>query len=154
MVVSVIMFWIKVAQSGGIEGHTQTLERALGGHQKGHFRALGRSLGHEGGLPSHNTLWGFLLGWLSCKTSSKPFNVSCLLQLSEQPPKDRPVNEGKKCNICITLTVKINKIQTSEKYEPRHEKTCLCHMRTTKAQISLHIYTVWSAPFLFTAWIV
>ena len=24
-------------------------------------------------------------------------------------------------------------------YEPRHEKTCICHMRTTKAQISLCI---------------
>ena len=31
-------------------------------------------------------------------------------------------------------------------YEPRHEKTCLCHMRTTKAQISLRIRAVWSAP--------
>ena len=38
--------------------------------------------------------------------------------------------------------------------EPRHEKTCYCHMRTTKAQISLHIRAVWSAPLLFTAWIV
>ena len=26
--------------------------------------------------------------------------------------------------------------------EPRHEKTCLCHMRTTKAQISLRICAV------------
>ena len=26
--------------------------------------------------------------------------------------------------------------------EPRHEKTCLCHMRTTKAQISLRIRPV------------
>ena len=26
--------------------------------------------------------------------------------------------------------------------ERRHEKTCLCHMRTTKVQISLHIRTV------------
>ena len=38
--------------------------------------------------------------------------------------------------------------------ESRHEKTCLCHMRTTKAQISLRIRAVWSAPLLFTAWIV
>ena len=38
--------------------------------------------------------------------------------------------------------------------EPRQEKTCLCHMRTTKAQISLHIRAVWSAPLLFTVWIV
>ena len=26
--------------------------------------------------------------------------------------------------------------------EPRHEKTCFCHMRTAKAQISLRIHTV------------
>ena len=35
--------------------------------------------------------------------------------------------------------------------EPHHEKTCFCHMRTTKAHISLCIRTVWSAPLLFTA---
>ena len=28
-------------------------------------------------------------------------------------------------------------------YESRHEKTCLCHRRTTKAQISLRICAVW-----------
>ena len=33
-------------------------------------------------------------------------------------------------------------------------ETCLCHMRTTKAQISLRICAVWSAPLLFAAWIV
>ena len=38
--------------------------------------------------------------------------------------------------------------------EPHHEKICLCHMWTTKAQISLRIHAVWSAPLLFTAWIV
>ena len=32
-------------------------------------------------------------------------------------------------------------------FEPRHEKTCFCHiMRTTKVQISLRIHIVWSAP--------
>ena len=36
-------------------------------------------------------------------------------------------------------------------YETRHEKTCLCHMRTTKGQISLHIRAVWSGPLLFAA---
>ena len=35
--------------------------------------------------------------------------------------------------------------------EPRHEKTCVCHIRTTKGQISLRIHAVWSAPLLFTA---
>ena len=43
---------------------------------------------------------------------------------------------------------------TKQSYEPRHEKTCFCHMRTTKAQISLRIRagcTGWSAPLLFAA---
>ena len=31
-------------------------------------------------------------------------------------------------------------------YEPRHDKTCFCHM-----QISLRFRTVWSAPLLFAA---
>ena len=35
--------------------------------------------------------------------------------------------------------------------EPHHEKTQFCHMLTTKAQISLRIYVVWSAPLLFAA---
>ena len=36
-------------------------------------------------------------------------------------------------------------------YEPRHEKTCFMPVRTTKAQISLRIRAVWSAPLLFAA---
>ena len=36
-------------------------------------------------------------------------------------------------------------------YKPGHDKTCLCPMRTTKAQISLRIRAVWSVPLLFTA---
>ena len=36
-------------------------------------------------------------------------------------------------------------------YKPRHEKTCLGHMRTTKAQINLRIRAVWSASLLFAA---
>ena len=34
-------------------------------------------------------------------------------------------------------------------YEPRHEKTWFCHMWIKKAQISLLIHAVWSAPLLF-----
>ena len=44
-------------------------------------------------------------------------------------------------------------LDASNAVEPRHEKTCLCYMRTTKAQISLHIRAVWSAPLLFAVWI-
>ena len=36
-------------------------------------------------------------------------------------------------------------------YEPQYEKTCLCHMWTTKAQISPRICAVWSGPLLFPA---
>ena len=35
-------------------------------------------------------------------------------------------------------------------FEPRHEKTCLCHIQTTKAHNNLGILTIWSAPLLFT----
>ena len=38
--------------------------------------------------------------------------------------------------------------------EPHHDKTCFCYMQTTKAQISLRIRAVWSAPLLFAACIV
>ena len=31
--------------------------------------------------------------------------------------------------------------------EPHHEKTCLCHMRTTKAQISLASVGIWAGRF-------
>ena len=39
-------------------------------------------------------------------------------------------------------------------FEPHHKKTCFCHMWTTKAQISLRIRAIWSAPLLFAAWMV
>ena len=34
-------------------------------------------------------------------------------------------------------------------YEARHEKTCLCYMRTTKVQISLRVRAVRSAALMF-----
>ena len=55
--------------------------------------------------------------------------------------------------IFIRKITEINLIKI-DAYEPRHEKTCLCYMWTTKTQISLHIHAVWSAPLLFAAWIV
>ena len=42
-----------------------------------------------------------------------------------------------------------DRFSRDEAHEPRHEKTSLCHKRTTKAQISLRIST-----FVFAAWIV
>ena len=41
-------------------------------------------------------------------------------------------------------------IEQHNVFEPRHEKTCFCHMRT-KPQISLRIHAFWSAPLLFAA---
>ena len=53
----------------------------------------------------------------------------------------------------VSMTKQAKHVWPSYKFELRHEKTCLYHMKTTKAQISLHICAVWSAPLLFTAWI-
>ena len=44
----------------------------------------------------------------------------------------------------------IFKYDLSSWFEPRHEKTCFCPMRT-KVQISLPIHAVCSAPLLFSA---
>ena len=46
---------------------------------------------------------------------------------------------------------KYNHCQNRAEMKPRHEKTCLYHIQTTKAQISLRIRTVWPAPLLFAA---
>ena len=37
-------------------------------------------------------------------------------------------------------------------YGPRHEKPVFGGLRTTKAQTSLRIRTVWSVPLLFAYW--
>ena len=59
------------------------------------------------------------------------------------------------CKVCtVPVPIIPALIISGLTYEPCHDKTCFCHMRTTKAQISLHIRAVWSAPLLFTAWIV
>ena len=55
-----------------------------------------------------------------------------------------PINGGKSVESDKLLTLKTI-------MEPHHEKTCSCHMWTTKAQISLSICTDWSAPLLFAA---
>ena len=63
------------------------------------------------------------------------------------------------CQICYPFEIKLLLSSLlsflftllSELFEPRHEKTCLCHMRTTKAQISLRIRAVGSALVLFAA---
>ena len=56
-----------------------------------------------------------------------------------------------KANIPFSTISQLLHTDSSSTNEPRHEKTCFCHMRTTKAQISLRIRAVWSPPGLFTA---
>ena len=59
---------------------------------------------------------------------------------SENLPDDETVDISKSKSLHPT---KIRKLDSRVRsYEPHHEKTCLCHMRTTKMQISLHIRTV------------
>ena len=53
------------------------------------------------------------------------------------------INPYKWHQLTTSLTYSLLKI------EPHHEKTSLCHMQTTKAQISLRIRAVRSAPLLF-----
>ena len=45
---------------------------------------------------------------------------------------------------CCSSNVQ-NRCKAGLLYEPHHDKTCLCNMRTTKAQISLRIRAVWPA---------
>ena len=52
------------------------------------------------------------------------------------------INSGLIGLIIVCKPGKYNRIFKPTLYEPRHEKTCLCHMRTTKAQISLRICAV------------
>ena len=49
--------------------------------------------------------------------------------------------------ICIPIwTLFFHCEYWTQMHESRHEKTCLCHVRTTKAQISRCIHAVWSMP--------
>ena len=51
----------------------------------------------------------------------------------------------------LTITPR-TKLNCYEKQVSRAMRKCvLCHMRTTKAQVSLRISAVWSAPLLFAA---
>ena len=64
-------------------------------------------------------------------------------------------NGGKACLVCKNISLhhwKFSKCwHDTRENEPCHEKTCLCHMQTTKTQISLRICAVWSGSLLFTA---
>ena len=69
-------------------------------------------------------------------------NVSAVLKVTfPSHNRLRWIIYGIDRDFCIAHTTNIN--------EPRHEKTCIMPMRTTKVQISLRIRAVWSAPLLF-----
>ena len=73
----------------------------------------------------------------------------CILMLTKSFQPLKSYIENFKC--CVSFASRYTSLQS---YEPHHEKTCLCHKRTTKVQISLRIHTVWSASLLFAAEIV
>ena len=56
--------------------------------------------------------------------------------------------------IFLKWFLKGHQMLSTVRNEPRYEKICFYHMRTTKPQISLHIRAVWSAPLFFAAWTV
>ena len=62
--------------------------------------------------------------------------------------------ESRKTQMIIYWNLKKYENCWPPQFEPHHEKTFLCHMWTTKPQISLRICAVWPVPLLFTAWIV
>ena len=87
------------------------------------------------------------LNFRKIKLSIDLWNVSLFINIS--PHNIRTVDTGKKLT-----DININCHYDDSMIEPRHEKPGFCHMRTTKAHISLRIRTVWSAPLLFAALIV
>ena len=64
----------------------------------------------------------------------------------------KPYSQNVHCFLFCICGIWINCVQKWK--EPWREKACLCHMWTTKAQISLRIRAVCSVPLVFAAWIV
>ena len=92
---------------------------------------------------AHSHFIGFDMRRLKCRRSRE---IIALLWHQEEKKKEKKVKlqnadtqvEGPQRNQLPLFLVRW--------LEPRHEKTCFFHMRTTKEQISLHIGAVWSAP--------
>ena len=71
------------------------------------------------------------------------FSVSFVRMDSAKNLKMRITNKNYRLQNIFEYGILLGKIANKNIYfEPRHEKTCLCHMRTTKAQISLRICAV------------
>ena len=99
--------------------------------------------------------------WDSVPLQVKQHTLPCHMSRSDsQSISDKPiaVNDQVMCWSHVHIYFLSKAIFVHKKYvfkpnkdETCHEKTCICHMRTTKAQISLRICAVWSAPLLFVA---
>ena len=79
---------------------------------------------------AHSHFVGFFMSWLILRARATS-GLSCY------------------CNLWTQTLVNQIIFRLLFWYEPPHEKTCFCHMRTTKVQISLRSRAVWSAPLLF-----
>ena len=96
----------------------------------------------------------FIYLWSTLHIYSMILNHFCKLQIPLNMTK--PLNQQgcmffSEYNLFWSWMPSFDQLVT---FEAHHEKTCSCHMRTTKAQISLCIRAVWSVPLLFAAWIV
>ena len=89
-----------------------------------------------------------------CEISIKIYKVLVfpLIALTHRVIASRLCERTLTYTVCIKLTI-LN-LPRPHLNEPRREKTCLCYMRTTKAQICLRIRAVGSAQLLFAAGIV
>ena len=81
-------------------------------------------------------------------------SISIMGYFENQTVLEKYKNISEHFYVCI-LKISFNLLNSSLcQNEPRHEKTCFYHMRTTKAQISLRIRAVLSALLLFAVYIV
>ena len=88
------------------------------------------------------TLFVILKGKASTRKASALYTFATVSSI--RSPCLKLINTVLKGSKVMILQIDQTKhlLTNSLSYEPRHEKTCLYHMRTTKAQISLRIYAV------------
>ena len=103
--------------------------------------------------------------WVKELTCNHVPQLTDKLSLSEEPrvlqqlpvdhPRPRPCTPWSASAGCCSLdgmhARRLRNRRNSLSMSATSWETCFCHMRTTKAQTSLRIHTVWSAPLLFTA---
>ena len=85
------------------------------------------------------TKWAFGLDGLKKKKKDSPLSGTCCMHTAGHcPTMTQSSGMHRHC-----------KLPSTTPSAPR--QTCLCHMWTTKTQISLHIWAVWSESLLFAA---